>query len=196
VTIYCATTNPGKLKEFGLIVAHYSQGRVAVEPVPGLKSVAAPEESETTFSGNAAIKANFYSSLTTGLVFADDSGLACDALNGAPGVYSARYAGEHATDAANNAKLLAEIAPHANRTARFVCAIAVAEQGKTIATFEDFVEGRIVDEPKGTFGFGYDPLFFYPPFGTTFGEAPPEKKLFVSHRGKAMAAMIASLRQR
>lgn len=196
MTIYCATTNPGKLKEFGLIVAHYSQGRIAVEPVPGLKSVAAPDETETTFAGNAAIKANFYSNLVNGLVFADDSGLSCDALNGAPGVYSARYAGEHATDKANNAKLLAEIAPHANRTARFACAIAVAEQGKTIATFEDFVEGQIVDEPKGPHGFGYDPLFFYPPFGTTFGEAPPEKKLLVSHRGKAMAAMIAALLQR
>ncbi len=196
MTIYCATTNPGKLKEFGLIVAHYSNGHIAVESVPGLKSVDAPDETETTFAGNAAIKANFYSTLTDGLVFADDSGLSCDALNGAPGVYSARYAGEHATDAANNAKLLAEIAPHKNRAARFICSIAIAKQGKTIASFEDFVEGQIVDEPKGPHGFGYDPLFFYPPFGTTFGEAPPEKKLLVSHRGKAMAAMIAWLLQR
>lgn len=194
--IYCATTNAGKRKEFGLIAAHYSEDRITVEPVPGLRSLAAPDETETTFAGNAAIKACYYSNLTNGLVFADDSGLSCDALNGVPGVYSARYAGVHATDAANNAKLLAEIAPHANRTARFVCAIAVAEQGKTIAAFEDFVEGRIVDEPAGPHGFGYDPLFFYPPFGTTFGEAPPEKKLLVSHRGKAMAAMIAWLLQR
>jgi len=196
VNIYCATTNPGKLKEFGLIVAHYSQGRITVESVPGLKAVAAPEETETAFAGNAAIKACYYSRFADGPVFADDSGLACDALNGAPGVYSARYAGEHATDAANNARLLAEIAPHTNRAARFLCAIAVAEQGKTVATFEGFVEGRIVDEPKGPYGFGYDPLFYYPPFGKTFGEAPPEKKLLVSHRGKAMAAMIAWLLQR
>lgn len=196
MTIYCATTNPGKLKEFGLIVAHYSNGRINVEPVPGLKTVAAPDETETTFAGNAAIKACYYGKLTDGLVFADDSGLACDALNGAPGVYSARYAGEHATDPANNAKLLAEIAPHQNRTARFICAIAVAEKGATLATFEDFVEGRIVDQPSGPHGFGYDPLFFYPPFGTTFGDAPPEKKLLVSHRGKAMAKMIEWLLQR
>lgn len=184
--VYCATSNPGKLREFSLIVDHYSQGRITVEPV----KLSPPEETGDTFVANASEKAAYYSRHVDGYVFADDSGLAVDALNGAPGVYSARYAGENATDADNNAKLLEAVTPAADRTARFVCAIAVASSGKVLATFEDYVEGQIIDTPRGPNGFGYDPLFFYPPFGCTFGEAPPERKLLVSHRGKAMARMI------
>jgi XTP/dITP diphosphohydrolase len=190
VTVYCATTNAGKLREFGLIAAHYGAGRLQVEPVPGLREVAAPEETGATFAENAGLKAAFYSGLVDGVVFADDSGLAVDALGGAPGIYSARYAGEGATDAANNAKVLAELAGTGNRTARFVCAMAVARGGEVLGVFEDDVAGELLNEARGPNGFGYDPLFYYPPFGCTFGEAAAERKLLVSHRGKAMAKMI------
>ena len=190
MTVYCATTNPGKLREFGLIVAHYGGGRISVEPVPGLKAIEAPEETGTTFAANAALKACYYSRHVEGLVFADDSGLAVDALGGAPGIYSARYAGEGATDAANNALVLERLRGVEDRTARFVCAMAVARGGEFLAGFEDFVEGRLIGEARGPHGFGYDPLFYYEPFGGTFGETEPARKLLVSHRGKAMARMI------
>jgi len=188
--LYCASTNPGKLREFNLIAAHYGGGTLTVLPVPGLKEIEAPEEIGTTFAENAALKAVYYSRFAEGPVFADDSGLAVDALGGAPGIYSARYAGEHATDAANNARVLSEIGPTADRTARFVCAISVATSGVVQAGFEDFVEGELLTAARGPNGFGYDPLFFYPPFGCTFGEASAEQKLLVSHRGKAMEKMI------
>ena len=191
--VYCATTNPGKLREFNLIAAHYGAGKLEVLPVPGLKQIEPPEETGATFSANAALKAEYYSQFVDGMVFADDSGLSVDALNGAPGIYSARYAGEAATDPANNAKLLEVLKNEPNRTARFICAIAVASQRQTLFGFEDFVEGEIIDAPRGPNGFGYDPLFFYPPFGTTFGEAASEQKLLVSHRGKAMKKMIERL---
>ncbi|MFN0100913.1 MAG: RdgB/HAM1 family non-canonical purine NTP pyrophosphatase [Bryobacteraceae bacterium] len=186
MTIYCATTNPGKLREFTLIAA----GQLEVLPIPGLKSIEPPEETGSTFSENAALKAEYYSGFVDGLVFADDSGLAVDALNGAPGIYSARYAGQGAADSANNAKLLANLQDAVDRTARFVCAIAVARAGETLAVFEDVVNGQLLKEARGPNGFGYDPLFFYPPFGCTFGEASAERKLPVSHRGKAMKKMI------
>ncbi len=191
--VYCATTNPGKLREFNLIAAHYGAGKLEVLPVPGLKQIEPPEETGATFSANAALKAEYYSQFVDGMVFADDSGLAVDALNGAPGIYSARYAGEAATDPANNAKLLEALKNEPNRTARFICAIAVASGRQTLFGFEDFVEGEIIDAPRGPNGFGYDPLFFYPPFGTTFGEASAEQKLLVSHRGQAMKKMIERL---
>lgn len=191
--VYCATTNPGKLREFNLIAAHYGAGRLEVHSVPGLKEIAPPEETGETFAANAALKAEYYSQFVDGLVFADDSGLSVDALNGAPGIYSARYAGEGSTDAANNAKLLAALENESIRTGRFLCAIAVASQRRTLFEFEDFVEGEIIHAPRGPNGFGYDPLFFYPPFGTTFGEASAEQKLLVSHRGKAMQKMVARL---
>jgi len=187
VTIYCATTNPGKFREFGLIFAHYAGEALDVATVP---KVPAPEETGTTFAANAALKACYYSRHVDGFVFADDSGLCVDALDGAPGVYSARYAGENANDEDNNALVLRNMAGVENRTARFVCAIAVARAGELVASFEDFVEGRLVDAPRGSHGFGYDPLFHYEPFGATFGETPPERKLLVSHRGKAMEKTI------
>lgn len=188
--IFCASTNAGKLREFGLIVAHYSEGRISVEPAPGLRETTAPEETGLTFAANAAIKAEYYSRGVDGLLFADDSGLCVDALGGAPGIYSARYAGEAATDAANNDRVLAALSGHADRAARFVCAIAIAREGSVLEFFEDHVEGSIVDAPRGANGFGYDPLFYHPPFGSTFGEAAAEQKLLVSHRGKAIAKMV------
>ncbi len=225
--VYCASTNPGKLREFNLIAAHYAVGHLEVIPVPGLKAIEPPEETGATFAENAILKAAYYSAFVNGLLFADDSGLAVDALNGAPGIYSARYAGAGATDAENNAYLLqalqcalagpldATAAPldelsaanpagrgaaspslpetplrAASRTARFVCAIAVASNGRLLETFEDSVEGQLLTEARGPNGFGYDPLFYYPPFNLTFGEASAESKLLVSHRGKAMEKMF------
>jgi XTP/dITP diphosphohydrolase len=196
VIVYCASTNPGKLREFNQIAAYYAAGRLQVLPVPGLKEIRAPEETGATFSANAVLKAEYYSAFVDGLVFADDSGLAVDALGGAPGIYSARYAGPGATDAGNNAQLLTALSNVAERTARFVCAIAVASRGHSLETFEDTVEGTILREAAGADGFGYDPLFFYPPFGCTFGQATAEQKLLVSHRGKAMARMISWLLSR
>lgn len=191
--VRCATTNPGKLREFGLIFAHYGRGRLTLEPLAGLGTIPAPEETGATFVENAALKACYYSSFTDELLFADDSGLAVDALNGAPGVFSARFAGPDASDADNNAKVLADLAGESDRTARFVCSIALAQKGKLLGTFTDDVVGRLIEEERGPYGFGYDPLFFFEPFGGTFGETEPERKLLVSHRGKALARLIREL---
>lgn len=191
--IRCATTNPGKLREFGLIFAHYGRGLFQLEPLAGLGTIPAPEETGATFVENAALKACYYSAFTDDLLFADDSGLAVDALDGAPGVYSARYAGPEATDAENNAKVLEAMEGQEDRTARFVCSIALARQGKLLGTFTDDVEGALIEEPRGPYGFGYDPLFYFEPFGGTFGETEPERKLLVSHRGKALARLIREL---
>jgi XTP/dITP diphosphohydrolase len=193
VKIHCATGNPGKLREFQL--AGQLLG-IDVEPVEGLKSIPAPEETGATFEENARLKAEYYSKFAPGLVFADDSGLEVDSLDGAPGVYSARYAGEGATDAANNELLLANVADKVDRTARFVCVIALAEAGKTIQTFRGEVEGRILAEAQGPGGFGYDPLFFYPPFACSFGEVDDALKFSVSHRGNALREMLHYLSHR
>jgi XTP/dITP diphosphohydrolase len=186
VRVYCATGNAGKLREFHL--AGEVLG-IDVESLDGMKGIAPPEETGATFEENARIKAEYYSRFAPGLLFADDSGLEVDALAGAPGVYSARYAGE-ASDAANNQLLLERLNAEDNRTGRFVCVIALAEKGKTIATFRGEVEGEILRERRGPGGFGYDPLFYYPPFGCTFGEVEGEKKFAVSHRGKALRKLL------
>ncbi len=191
--IYCATGNPGKLREFQLA------GRVLnidVEPLAGLKTITAPEESGATFEDNARIKAAYYSEFASGPLFADDSGLEVDALGGAPGVYSARFAGPEATDAANNRLLLERLGDNPNRTGRFVCVIALAEGGQVRATFRGVVEGEILREARGPGGFGYDPLFYYPPFGCTFGEVEGEKKFDVSHRGQALRQLLQYLSER
>jgi XTP/dITP diphosphohydrolase len=158
-----------------------------------MRDIPASPEDGVTFEENAAQKAIYYSCFAEGLLFADDSGLEVDALSGAPGVYSARYAGEHAGDAANNALLLERLEHHSDRAARFVCVIALAESGKLIRTFRGTVEGEILRAPRGAGGFGYDPLFFYPPFGQTLAEVPDEHKFAVSHRGYALREMLAWL---
>ena len=127
-------------------------------------------------------------------LFADDSGLEVDCAGGAPGVHSARYAGPEATDRDNNALLLERLKGAANRTARFVCVIALVNQGKLVQTFRGAVEGRILHDARGSGGFGYDPLFYYEPFGCTFGEAPIDRKMTVSHRAQALEAMFTFLR--
>jgi len=192
MTLYCATTNPGKLREFRLAAERWSGQAIAVETVPGLKEIEPPEETGATFAENAALKAVYYSRFAPGPVFADDSGLAVDALGGAPGVYSARYAGPAATDADNNALVLERMQGEANRRARFVCVIALAAQGAVVDTFEGVVEGELLEAPRGAGGFGYDPLFYYPPFGCTLAEASAEQKLAVSHRGQALSALFHS----
>ncbi len=190
--LYCATTNPGKLREFRLIVQHFGAERVTVDTLENIRDIEPPEETGATFEDNAAIKAVYYSRFAPGLLFADDSGLAVDALGGAPGVYSARYAGEHAGDAANNQLLFDNLRGIENRTARFVCVIALAEAGELKGHWRGEVEGRIIDDLRGSEGFGYDPLFYFEPFGKTFGQVPAEKKLLVSHRSKAIEAMLKS----
>jgi XTP/dITP diphosphohydrolase len=190
VKIYCATGNPGKLREFRL--AGELLG-IDVEPLAGLKSIAAPEENGATFEENARIKAAYYSRFAPGPLFADDSGLEVDALNGAPGVWSARYAGSDATDAANNRLLLERLGDNPHQTGRFVCVIALAEGGDVRATFRGAVEGEILHEPRGLGGFGYDPLFYYAPFGCSFGEVDGPKKFDVSHRGQALRALLQYL---
>ena len=187
--LYCATTNPGKLREFQMAF-HDS---IQVEPLPGLPSIPPPEETGVTFEENAVEKALYYSKHCDGYLFVDDSGLAVDALDGAPGVYSARFAGLYATDAANNQLLLDRMRGATDRTARFVCVVALARPGQLVRTFRGEVEGSLLQAPRGTNGFGYDPLFFYPPFGCTFAEAPLEHKMEVSHRAQALGKLRAFL---
>ncbi len=185
--VYCATSNPGKLREFQLAAPDFD-----VRALP--KSIPPPDETGDTFEANAIEKAVAYGSRVSGHLFADDSGLEVEALGGAPGVISARYAGEHSTDAANNALLLENLRGVENRTARFVCVIALVNDGKLVKTFRGTVEGRVINEARGSGGFGYDPLFYCPEFGCTFGEASIEQKMQVSHRARALAAMFTYLR--
>ena len=187
--IVCATTNAGKLREFMRSLPAVFD----LAPLPDLKQIEPPEETGKTFEENAILKAIYYSRCTTELLFAEDSGLEVDALDKAPGVYSARFSGPEATDEANNALLLERLRGVENRAARYVAVIALARGGSIIQTFRGEVEGRITEELRGTNGFGYDPLFFYPPFGCTFGEASAEQKMSVSHRSRAVAVMAAAL---
>jgi XTP/dITP diphosphohydrolase len=187
VTVYCATSNPGKLREFQAAAPDFEVRRLEADVPP-------PEEHGATFEENAVLKALYYGRFAQGYLFADDSGLEVDALGGAPGVHSARFAGPEAGDAANNALLLERLAGVRNRAARFVCVIALVRDGRLVRTFRGKVEGRILEEPRGTGGFGYDPLFYHEPLGCTLGEAKLEDKMRVSHRARALAAMFDHLR--
>ncbi len=186
--LWCATTNAGKLREFRLLGAD-------VQMLPNMPEIPPSPEDGDTFEQNAEQKASYYSRYASGPLFADDSGLEVDALGGDPGVYSARFAGEHATSAQNNALLLERLAGKTNRRARFVCVIALAENGHVIQTFRGVVSGEILHEPRGQGGFGYDPLFFYPPFQRGLAELTEEEKFAVSHRGKALTAMLDWLKR-
>lgn len=187
MTVYCATSNPGKLREFQLAAPDFDLRQLS-RPVPP------PDEEGATFEENAIGKAEYYGGFVDGYLFADDSGLEVDALGGAPGVRSARYAGPAATDADNNGLLLQRLTGVADRRARFVCVIALVKDGKLVRTFRGAVEGRILDAPRGSGGFGYDPLFYYEAFGRTFGEAAIGDKMLVSHRAQALEAMFTFLR--
>ncbi len=187
--LFVATSNAGKIREF-------LRAGLDAELLPGLREIAVPEESGATFEENAAQKALHYSQFTSGVVLAEDSGLEVDALGGEPGVYSARFAaraGAGEGDAANNRHLLARMAGQRERRARYVAVIALAQEGRLLRTFRGTVEGEILAEPRGEGGFGYDPLFYYPPYGRSFGECALEEKSAVSHRGAAMRALAAWL---
>ena len=190
MTVYCATGNPGKLREFRLAAVRFG---VEILELPNFKEIPACEETGRTFEENAILKARYYGQHAPGLLFADDSGLEVDALDGRPGVVSARYAGPGATDVMNNALLLGNLRGREDRRARFVCVIALVNRGELIRTFRGVVEGEILEAPRGTEGFGYDPLFYYPPYGRSFGEISVEEKMAVSHRGKALTGLFRYL---
>ena len=195
--VLVATSNPGKLRDFaGAAEAH----GIAIAPIPGFASLPQVVEDGVTFEANARKKAEAYSQAAPGeLVIADDSGLEIDALNGAPGVHSARYAADephraesNTDDEANNGRVLRELAgvPREKRTARFVCVIAAARDGKILKTFRGTAEGIILDAPRGSNGFGYDPLFYFPQIGKTFAELSAVEKAQYSHRGAAFHAFL------
>jgi XTP/dITP diphosphohydrolase len=184
-----ATNNRGKLSEIKRILEGLSIRVVSPDDL----GKAAPEfpENGTTFRENAVEKARAWSRFSGMACLADDSGLCVEALDGAPGVYSARFSGEGANDHRNNEKLLRRLEdiPDSGRQARFVCCIALQLPGKTEITFEGEVQGTILREPRGSNGFGYDPLFFYSPLGLTFAELEREVKNRVSHRAQALGKM-------
>jgi len=188
--LYCATGNLGKLREFRMAAG---VAPVEIELLANYMDLPACVEYGATFEENAIIKARHYGPHAPGLLFADDSGLEVDALGGAPGVYSARFSGPHATGESNNRLLLERLLGVADRRARFVCRIALVEGARLRGTYRGAVEGVILDEPRGSGGFGYDPLFHYAPLGLTFGEAADEQKFSVSHRGQALMAMLTDL---
>ena len=188
IQLLVATTNPGKFAE---VEAYLKQLPLEVLSLKSLERYPEVDEDGATFEENALKKARTLAEFSGLLTLADDSGLEVDALNGAPGIYSARYSGAEGNDEKNNEKLLHELrqVPEEKRAARFVCALALCDpRGGDMKswTVRQSCEGRIGFEFKGANGFGYDPLFFYPPFGKTFGEIDRATKATVSHRGKAL----------
>lgn len=194
--IFIASSNPGKLADFA---AAANAHNIDVVPLPGIKEIIAPEETGSTFEDNARLKAEFYSQYVPGeILIADDSGLVVDALNGEPGVRSARYAEDAGIitddpDGANNRLLLerAQAISDGSRQCAFVCAIAAARDRRTLETFTADVRGMLLRAPCGSNGFGYDPLFYFPQFGKSFAELSREERLRVSHRGAAFRKFLA-----
>ncbi len=201
IRILAATTSAGKLRDFRTAAAAHG---IAISPLPRLSTMAVPEENGDTFEANARLKAAYYSRFAPGeLVVADDSGLEVDALEGAPGVRSARYAAdagvvdspdaaEDNTDVWNNMVLLQRMSgvPPERRAARYRCVLAAARNGAVVETAEGSVEGVLLEAPRGTGGFGYDPLFYLPELGKTMAEIDLETKLSLSHRGRAIEALL------
>jgi XTP/dITP diphosphohydrolase len=192
-SLLLASQNPGKLEEMRNLVRDLSLQVVGPRDV-GLKD--APAETGSTFLENAVLKARYYAGRSGLLTVADDSGLSVDAMNGEPGLFSSRFGGEGATDTDRNRLLLRRLAgiPPGRRGARFTSAVAVAQGPEVLFAVEESVDGAITTEPRGHGGFGYDPLFFYPPLDKTFGEMSPGEKAEVSHRGKAFNRLKAFLR--
>jgi XTP/dITP diphosphohydrolase len=204
--LYVATSNQGKLRDFATASA-LAGSNITVEPLPGLSGIPAPPEDEPTFEGNAIAKARFYSNHAPGeIVIADDSGLEVDALHGRPGVRSARFAYDHnfhstktgeqlTTDQRNNLYLISLLTgvPLTERSARYHCVLAAARNGHLIAVGHGAVEGEILSQPRGTGGFGYDPLFYLPTHHRTMAEIDLETKLTLSHRGRAFAALLKEI---
>jgi len=194
VQIVVATKNKGKLEEFAQLLAAFPCKVMSMTEAGVDEDI---EENGSTFEENAVIKAKSVWKVTGGMVLADDSGLEVDALDGAPGVYSARYAGEGATDADRNNKLLGALdgITEDKRSARFVCAIAAIFPDGSSLVVRDTCEGYIAFEPKGNKGFGYDPLFYVPEYGLTVAQMESELKNRISHRGKAMVKLAEKLGQ-
>jgi XTP/dITP diphosphohydrolase len=200
-TLYVASTNPGKLRDFALAAGRHD---ILILPLPGLDTIEAPAEDGLTFEDTARDKAIYYSRfLPGGLVLADDSGLEVDFLGGAPGVRSARYAADagfraaSSTDANNNLFLLQELtaAAGAERGARYRCALALAQDGASILTAEGAVEGQILTAPRGSGGFGYDPLFYLPGLQRTMAEIDDQARWTHSHRGEAFRSLLNLIAQ-
>jgi XTP/dITP diphosphohydrolase len=199
--LYAATTSAGKLRDFRIAAQAHS---ISIEPLPNLEKIEPPEEDGLTFADNARLKAVYYSLFAPGeLIIADDSGLEVDALDGAPGVRSARFAADSGltdspdandnTDVWNNIVLLQRLAnvPASQRTARYRCVLVAARDGVALHSADGSVEGIILDSPRGTGGFGYDPLFFLPELDRTMAEIDLETKLSLSHRGRSFRALLA-----
>jgi XTP/dITP diphosphohydrolase len=203
--LFVATTSQGKLRDFRTAAETHA---VSIEPLPGLADIEPPEEDGVTFAENATIKAVYYSRFAPGeFVLADDSGLEVDALDGEPGVRSARFAADAGivdspdaasdnTDVWNNMVLLQrmnDLSTH-QRTARYKCVLVAARDGRVEHTSDGSVEGLILEAPRGTGGFGYDPLFYLPQLQLTMAEIDLNTKLSLSHRGRALAALLTILR--
>ncbi len=186
--IVLATSNTNKLKEFQEMLKDFP---VAIKSLADFGPMPEAVEDGETFDDNAYKKALHYAKVLGLPCLADDSGLVVDALDGRPGVYSARYSGPDATDAKNCEKLLAELEGKTNRSAHFVCVLSLATPAGPALTWEGRCDGEIITERRGESGFGYDPLFFYPEFGKTFAELSMEEKSTVSHRGRALADFAA-----
>lgn len=201
--LYVATTSQGKLRDFRTAAERHN---ISIEPLPGLADIDPPEEDGVTFAENATIKAVYYSQFAAGqLVVADDSGLEVDALDGEPGVRSARFAADMGlidspdandnTDVWNNMVVLQKLGdlPSERRTARYHCVLVGARDGKPEYSAGGTVEGVILEAPRGTGGFGYDPLFYLPQLQRTMAEIDPQTKLSLSHRGRALEALLDQL---
>ena len=201
--LYAATTSQGKLRDFRTAAETHA---VSIDPLPDLAKIEPPEEDGETFAENATLKAVYYSQFLPGqLILADDSGLEVDALSGAPGVRSARFAADAGmvdspdandnTDVWNNIVLLQRLdaVPPPRRTARYRCVLVAARDGKPANTADGTVEGMILNAPRGTGGFGYDPLFYLPKLDRTMAEIDLQTKLSLSHRGRAFAALLAQI---
>jgi XTP/dITP diphosphohydrolase len=183
IPLVIATRNPGKTAEIRDLLKDFA---VEIKNLDDLGPIPVAEEDGKTFDDNAYKKASFTAKILGIPALADDSGLVVEALNGAPGVLSARYAGENATDEQRCAKLLREMAGKVNRKAAFECVISIAVPSGPALTYEARCEGLIAERPAGQNGFGYDPIFFYPPLNKTFAQLTREEKSRVSHRGRAL----------
>jgi XTP/dITP diphosphohydrolase len=184
-----ASHNEGKAREIRTLLAPYGYEIVSAASL-GLPE---PEETEATYAGNAILKAEAACCAANMLTLADDSGLSVNALGGAPGIYSARWAGPYKDFSAAMARVQTELAGKADRAARFVCVLALAAPGEATRTFEGFVDGEIVWPPRGALGFGYDPIFLPQGYDRTFGEMPEPEKLPLTHRARAFEKLIAAL---
>lgn len=183
MTLVIATRNAGKTVEIRELLADFP---VQIKSLEDFGPIPAVEENGHTFDDNAYKKASFAARVLGLPALADDSGLMVEALGGAPGVYSARYAGENATDEQRYRKLLAEMKGKTNRKAAFECVLSIAVPAGPALTYEGRCDGEIAEEPAGRNGFGYDPIFYYPPLGKTFGQLTRDEKSHISHRGKAL----------